>query len=402
MASRSVQIVISGYYGFRNSGDEAVLKSILNSLAAQEAAEGIRIVPVVLSNDPEWTARMYNVRSVHRMKLAEIRQLMKESDGMISGGGSLLQDSTGLLTIPYYLGIVHIAQWARKPVFIYAQGVGPVQRPFFFKWIRNVFRKSAYISVRDQESAALLGRMGIEADRVSVVADPVMGLTLPETGTEHVDDTQAASLHTGIADLTEESESHQPSNLSDRDYELPIIGIAIRFWDKQRRELDGIADGLKQLANTRPVHLRFLPFHLPEDEQASAYVIERIGDLNANGSFISIAQQVTDPQQMLAEVNKCDLMLGMRLHSLIYAASLQVPLLGISYDPKIDQFLNRLHIQPTGTSTAVNSDHLRAEMTALLDQSQQWKQEKAPYIEALKQDAASPAQFIAHYFLKQR
>ncbi|WP_411343985.1 polysaccharide pyruvyl transferase family protein [Paenibacillus sp. WLX1005] len=426
MASQSVQIVISGYYGFRNSGDEAVLKSILNSLAAQEAAEGIRIVPVVLSNDPEWTARMYNVRSVHRMKLAEIRQLMKESDGMISGGGSLLQDSTGLLTIPYYLGIVHIAQWARKPVFIYAQGVGPVQRPFFFKWIRNVFRKSAYISVRDQESAALLGRMGIEAERVSVVADPVMGLTLPETVATHADGKRATALHTATTDLTKKLSINNPSDVivpaegpdhdqtsdaistipsshgSKEDLGLPVIGISIRFWDKQRRELDGIADGLKKLAAARPVHLRFLPFHLPEDEQASAYVIKRIGDLNANGSFISTAQQVTDPQQMLAEVNKCDLMLGMRLHSLIYAASLQVPLLGISYDPKIDQFLNRLHIQPTGTSTVVNSDHLQAEMMALLDQSPQWKHEKAPYIEALKQDAASPAQFIAHYFLKQR
>ncbi|MEW4372152.1 polysaccharide pyruvyl transferase CsaB [Paenibacillus kandeliae] len=385
MASKSVQIVISGYYGFGNSGDEAVLKSILNSLAAQEEAEGIRIIPVVLSNDPEWTARMYNVRSVHRMKLAEIRQLMKESDGMISGGGSLLQDSTGLLTIPYYLGIVHIAQWARKPVFIYAQGVGPVQRPFFFTWIRNVFRKSVYISVRDQESAALLGRMGIEAERVSVVADPVMGLTLPETDVTKVDDHLVS-----------------PSTSAKEEHTLPVIGISVRFWDKQRRELDGIADGLKKLASTRPVHLRFLPFHLPEDEQASAYVVQRIGDISSNGSIISTAQQVTDPQQMLAEVNDCDLILGMRLHSLIYAASLQVPLLGISYDPKIDQFLNRLHIQPAGTSTAVNSDQLQAEMATLLDQPQQWKNEKAPYIQALKQDAASPAQFIAHYFLKQR
>lgn len=385
MASKSVQIVISGYYGFGNSGDEAVLKSILNSLAAQEEAEGIRIIPVVLSNDPEWTARMYNVRSVHRMKLAEIRQLMKESDGMISGGGSLLQDSTGLLTIPYYLGIVHIAQWARKPVFIYAQGVGPVQRPFFFKWIRNVFRKSAYISVRDQESAALLGRMGIEAERISVVADPVMGLPLPETSVSNAEDQRVS-----------------PSTVAKEDHTLPVVGISVRFWDKQRRELDGIADGLKKLASTRPVHLRFLPFHLPEDEQASAHVVQRIGDIGSNGSIISTAQQVTDPQQMLAEVNHCDLILGMRLHSLIYAASLQVPLLGISYDPKIDQFLNRLHIQPAGTSTAVNSDHLQAEMATLLDQPQQWKNEKAPYIQALKQDAASPAQYIAHYFLKQR
>ncbi|WP_322924000.1 polysaccharide pyruvyl transferase CsaB [Paenibacillus campi] len=418
MGSVSVQIVISGYYGFRNSGDEAVLKSILNSLAQQGEAAGIQIVPVVLSNDPEWTARMYNVRSVHRMKLGEIRALMKESDGLISGGGSLLQDATGPLTIPYYLGIIHIAQWARKPVFIYAQGVGPVQKGFFFKWIRNVFRKSVYVSVRDQESAALLGRMGLDQSRIAVVADPVMGLPLPDdvgsttspnssSAHNYAGEVSGGTGHSSAEDdrIRVAVDSTAPtSSVSDETnvQSVPLIGISLRFWDKQRRELDGIAAALQQLVRQRRVQLRFLPFHLPEDEQASAYVIERIGELDTSGSTISIAEQVVDPQQMLAEVSRCDLVLGMRLHSLIYAASQHVPLLGISYDPKIDQFLNRLAIEPSGTSESVQPDRLLTHMLDVLDASVEWKRSKATYIAALKQDAAQPAQFIAHYFLEQR
>jgi polysaccharide pyruvyl transferase CsaB len=417
MGSVSVQIVISGYYGFRNSGDEAVLKSILNSLADQEQTAGIKIVPVVLSNDPEWTARMYGVRSVHRMKLGEIRALMRESDGLISGGGSLLQDATGPLTIPYYLGIIHIAQWARKPVFIYAQGVGPVEKGFFFKWIRNVFRKSAYVSVRDQESAALLGRMGLDPGRITVVADPVMGLPLPENEASTAP-ASSVSMQNSTAKVTEAGHIGAENDMiplavdsgaadsgmnAEADANaVPCIGISLRFWDKQRRELNGIAYALQQLARQRSVHLRFLPFHLPEDEQASAYVIERIGDIHSSGSTISTAEQVVDPQQMLAEVSRCDLVLGMRLHSLIYAASQHVPLLGISYDPKIDQFLNRLAIEPSGTSEAVQPDRLLNDMLHVLDTAAEWKRDKAPYIAALKQDAAQPAQFIAHYFLGQR
>ncbi|WP_458121102.1 polysaccharide pyruvyl transferase CsaB [Paenibacillus sp. Z6-24] len=392
MAPVSVQIVISGYYGFRNSGDEAVLKSILNSLAAQEEEQGIRIVPVVLSNDPEWTSRMYGVRSVQRMKLGEIRQLLKESDGLISGGGSLLQDSTGLLTIPYYLGIIHIAQWVRKPVFIYAQGVGPVQRPFFFKWIRNFFRKSAYISVRDQESAALLGRMGIDASSVEVVADPVMGLPLPE----NTSPTQSSGSTGFYGNVAETGTSYTTAA------SLPVIGISVRFWDKQRRELDGISEGLKILSSQRPVHLRFLPFHLPDDEQASRYVIDKIGDISGNGSIISTAEQVTDPQQMLAEVSRCNILLGMRLHSLIYAASQSVPLMGVSYDPKIDQFLNRMQIKPTGTSSITEPSRLVEDAIYLLEHEQEWKHNKLPLIHALQQDAARPAHFIAQYFLAKR
>jgi polysaccharide pyruvyl transferase CsaB len=383
MATASAKIVISGYYGFRNSGDEAVLKSILNSLEDQGKQQGIQIEPIVLSGDPEWTSKMYGVRSVGRLKIREIRQLLKESDGLISGGGSLLQDSTGIMTIPYYLGIVRIAQWLRKPVFIYAQGVGPVQKKFFFSWIKTSFKRSAYISVRDQESALLLEKMGLSRSKIEVVADPVMGLPLPTTRNP----IQVKSLtHVGEANMDS----------------LPVVGISVRFWDKQRRELDGIADGLRLLSQELPVHLRFLPFHLPEDEQASQYVIDRIGDIREHGSMISSAEQVTDPQQMLVEVSHCHAIIGMRLHSLIYAASQSVPLIGISYDPKIDQFLNRLQIQATGTSTKVDPLQLAKETKVLLDDQEGWRASKASFIELLKQDAASPARFIAHYYLAQR
>lgn len=383
MVTASAKIVISGYYGFRNSGDEAVLKSILNSLEDQGKQQGIQIEPIVLSGDPEWTSKMYGVRSVGRLKIREIRQLLKESDGLISGGGSLLQDSTGIMTIPYYLGIVRIAHWLRKPVFIYAQGVGPVQKKFFFSWIKNSFKKSAYVSVRDQESALLLEKMGLSRSKVEVVADPVMGLPLP---------VKQEPIHINPLNTIKEA------NIDS----LPVVGISVRFWDKQRRELDGIADGLRLLSQELPVHLRFLPFHLPEDEQASQYVIDRIGDISDHGSVISSAEQVTDPQQMLVEVSRCHAIIGMRLHSLIYAASQSVPLIGISYDPKIDQFLNRLQIQATGTSTKVEPLQLAQETKALLDDQEGWRASKASLIELLKQDAASPARFIAHYYLAQR
>lgn len=110
----------------------------------------------------------------------EVRKAIAESAGLISGGGSLLQDVTSSKTIPYYLGIIKLAQWLGKPVFIYSQGIGPVNRKLFHPLIRSVFRKCAYISVRDEQSRQLLQSMGISQDKVEVVPDPVMGLTLPE------------------------------------------------------------------------------------------------------------------------------------------------------------------------------------------------------------------------------
>lgn len=71
MVAAAQKIIISGYYGFRNSGDEAVLQSILNALRKQSEAAGITLTPVVLSIDPEWTTAAYGVESVHRMKLGK-------------------------------------------------------------------------------------------------------------------------------------------------------------------------------------------------------------------------------------------------------------------------------------------------------------------------------------------
>lgn len=379
MVTTSQKLVISGYYGFRNSGDEAVLKSILTALEEESHRSNVTIEPIVLSGDPESTTSMYGVRSVHRMKLKEVREAIKESDGLISGGGSLLQDATGLKSIPYYLGVIKLAQWLKKPTFIYAQGIGPVNRKIFNPMIRSVFKACNYVSVRDEQSAEYLRGLGLQWNQIHVVPDPVMGLPLPEAKVEEVSsvavNAQGASIHT----------------------KLPVIGVSVRFWESDRKELTAIAAGLKKLCSKKAVHLRFMPFHLPIDEQASRFVMEMLGDLGNKGSEVSITKDLTDPQLMLQEVSNCDVVIGMRLHSLIYAASQYVPPVGISYDPKIDQFMLRLDSETVGSTDALDGDKLAKTVANLLDQRSQWLKEHEEGITELKQEAKVPAQQIIKY-----
>jgi polysaccharide pyruvyl transferase WcaK-like protein len=103
---RTVRLVLSGYYGFRNSGDEAVLLGILQALDEAGKARGLRFEPIVLSGDPAWTERQYGVAAVPRMNPTAVWRALLASDGLISGGGSLLQDATGWKSIPYYLGVI--------------------------------------------------------------------------------------------------------------------------------------------------------------------------------------------------------------------------------------------------------------------------------------------------------
>jgi polysaccharide pyruvyl transferase CsaB len=376
MVTTPRRIVISGYYGFKNSGDEAVLKSILTALEQEANAQGITVAPIVLSNNPRLTKRLYGVQAVNRMDMRKVLRAIYTSHGLISGGGSLLQDATSKKTIPYYLAVIKIAQWLWKPTFIYSQGVGPVNNKAFFPFIRNAFKKSKLVSVRDIESAELLQSMGLGEELLHVVPDPVMGLPLSS-------DPEIQAEDLGVMEMGDS---------------LPIVGVSLRFWREDRSDMNRIAEALRLLCEDRAVHLRFLPFHMPSDEEASRYVIERIGDIAELGCEISICPSLEQPQAMLAEVSRCELLVGMRLHSLIYAASQQVPMIGISYDPKIDNFLNRLGMEAAGTTEVLNPDLLVGEATYLMNNRSQWQQDKAEAIANLKDQASEPAELIVEYF----
>ncbi|MBW7475016.1 polysaccharide pyruvyl transferase CsaB [Paenibacillus oenotherae] len=378
------RVVISGYYGYRNSGDEAVLKSILFALQEEGARQGVSIVPVVLSIDPAWTSEMYGVEAVHRMRLGEVIRAIRSSDGLISGGGSLLQDATGIKTIPYYTGVLRLAQLLRKPTFVYAQGIGPVNRRWMDRLIRGVMRRSAYISVRDAESAALLGRMGVPHDRIDVVPDPVMGLPLPTA--PGLGGAGAGAAGTAAAPGGGEAASPAAER-------LPVVGVSLRHWRKDGADLARAAAALGALARSRAVRLRFLPFHTPSDAEASRWVLGQLGDLGA--SVAEIAEPGDDPQQMLLEVSRCDVLFGMRLHALIYAANQSVPMLGLSYDPKIDQFLNRIGLTPVGTTESLEPAIFASAAIKLLDKPEEWLQTHRSAIDKLKQEARRPAQQIS-------
>ncbi|RIX51097.1 polysaccharide pyruvyl transferase CsaB [Paenibacillus nanensis] len=362
------RIAISGYYGFSNSGDEAVLRSILLALEEEAAAQGVTVQPIVLSADPAWTSRMYGVESAHRMRPGDLLRTLRSCDALISGGGSLLQDVTGGMTIPYYTGILKLAQWLGKPTFAYAQGIGPVNRRAMYPLIRSAMRRSKYVSVRDAESAALLGRIGVPLDRIDVVPDPVMGLPLPE----------------GTTAAREGAETP------------PVIGVSLRGWREDGADLARAAEALAALSKRRPVRLRFLPFHTPSDKVTSEEVMERLSGRLGEGSSAELTDPGDDPQAMLLAVSRCDALFGMRLHALIYAANQQVPMLGLSYDPKIDQFLNRLGLAPIGTTESLDAEAFADAACALLDAPDDWRARYGPAIDELKRQAKDPAQQIIH------
>ena len=151
------RILLSGYYGFGNVGDEAILTSTIKTLQLQ--APGVQIA--VLSNEPAETARTYNVRAMHRMWPHHVLNAISETDLVVFGGGSLLQDDTSLRSLLYYLSVIFLAKIMGKPVIVYANGIGPLHSRLGRFLTRVALNTVKDITVRDQESFKELKKIGV-------------------------------------------------------------------------------------------------------------------------------------------------------------------------------------------------------------------------------------------------
>ena len=118
-----MKIVISGYYGSKNGGDEAMLAAMLEVL--REEIPNLHVT--VISLNPEYTKRRHNVDAVPRPDIWTIIQRIRTADLLISGGGSLLQNVTSGRSLYYYLAIIFLALLFGRKVMLYAQGIGPIR-----------------------------------------------------------------------------------------------------------------------------------------------------------------------------------------------------------------------------------------------------------------------------------
>ena len=164
------RVVISGYYGFGNFGDEAILAVLTDKL------KKLGLEVVVLSSNPRRTSMGYFVNSINSFDFHQVSGLIKQSDILISGGGSLLQDATSIKSLIYYLWVIFTALRFKKKVIIFAQGIGPIRNKIAQFVTSKILKRCDYVSVRDYRSQAVLEWWGVKSD---LLCDPIFSLNLP-------------------------------------------------------------------------------------------------------------------------------------------------------------------------------------------------------------------------------
>ena len=92
------RILLAGYYGFGNLGDEAILEMAIKQILEITDRKNI----TVLSGNKEVTNKKYNVNTIDRYNVFSIINQLMKSDALVFGGGSLLQDITSKRSIYYF------------------------------------------------------------------------------------------------------------------------------------------------------------------------------------------------------------------------------------------------------------------------------------------------------------
>lgn len=306
------QLVLSGYYGYRNLGDEAICASILGQLRLRD------VETLVLSSDPEWTSKVHECRSLKRSDLGKVTQALTKADLFVQGGGSLIQDATSWRSPLFYLGQLLHSRIVGTPWMLLSQGIGPLNRGWLHYLTRETLVHGSALTLRDTASVAWAAGNLPHDLPIFLTADPVF-LLEPASS----DRVRWLVESTGLAELPR-----------------PWTFISAKGRTKDPIEAKAWIEALNAFGRDFGGTLVIAPFFPAMDKAFTSMLEQQI-----TGPHLALPADLT-PQEMLGLYGEAALVIAGRLHPLIFAANRRVPFAAISYDPKMDAAASEFDVEP--------------------------------------------------------
>lgn len=343
-----MRYVISGYYGDKNAGDEAILAGILQEIGRRDPDARF----VVLSFDPDDTERRHGqgrelaAVSTSLRSPGRLRTVMRGADLLISGGGSFLHEADfelhgrsflfrkgRLRPVPYFLSVILMARAQGLPVMWYAQGLGPLHTRAARSLVARAATSSQAVTWRDPDSARLAYEIGVRAPVHLVASDPVYALT-PAAEERAQAELEGRGLSAGSR----------------------YLAVCPRPWLGRTGYLEALGRSLDKAGAALDLEILLVPFH----ELLDPPVCDTLAARPALAGRAHSLPPVSDPAVLAAVLGGAESVVAMRLHSGILAATAGTPAVVIDYDPKTKAFAEQ-----TGQSRwAVSVDDLEQEGTS--------------------------------------
>ena len=287
------RILLCGYYGEHNLGDDALLEVLSGQLP-----QGWQ--PWITGHDASAIrAIIPNGKVVNRRSLRSVLKSIKQVEVVVLGGGSLLQDSTSFRSLVYYIIVILVALGRRKPVLLWGQGLGPLRHASSRFLVSCILNGATSITWRDTASMQLAKRIGIKT-LMSAAPDPVW--------------THQMNEYQGGGNIVL---CWRPTRL-----------LTTNSWSLLLQAVD-------QLSESSGRSVTWFAFHTNQDVNLLE-TLERKGLVPkrlASKSNTITAKNIDHAQEIFSSAG---LVIAMRLHALILSIVSQCPTTGLSYDPKVE------------------------------------------------------------------
>jgi polysaccharide pyruvyl transferase CsaB len=324
-SSAAPRVVLGGWYGAGNLGDELLLE-IISGWVRDAGA-----IPVAISTHPDWTRQTLGIEAVGYGDLPAIVEALAEADLFVLGGGGLFQDynefdAASLARFPawnvsQYAQFLFLADELGLPTLALAQGLGPLRGSEGRQIAADVFSRAGGVSVRDHDSASLLKEIGVDRE-VTVAPDPAWSWRPAKSG--------SSSLR------------QRYPQLEDR----PVMAMILRDWPFDAQWERACATALRD-ALPEGWGVLWLDFHRPPDAQATGHseiAARMVEQLDATGMHVVWdGAGVDEAVHLLAQ---CDACVAMRLHGVLLAVANGLPVVAIEYDGKVASLARDLAIPP--------------------------------------------------------
>lgn len=323
---RAKQVIVSGYYGAGNAGDEMILQSLIEAIEAGDSAAQVSVA----AESPETAERLHGRQSFNRKSLAESLQAARTASTVVLGGGGLWQDyafdATGGLASLFEAPKRSVSGTAVLPLMarifgagfhVAGLGVGPLENQDARRLARFLCDQADSILVRDGDSRALLMASGVPGDRIQAAPDPVYALSL--------------------------SPPPPPVEIEAfREAGYVVLGVNLRTWNRPEAQglVEAIAGALRTIAREQPLAIVAIPMQYAKagDQEVLRVLGSTLGE-----DIPCFLPRIQPADSALAgTIAALDGMLCMRLHAALLAHRLRRPVVGLSYDPKVRRHFEEL------------------------------------------------------------
>jgi len=299
--------VLLGYYGFGNMGDDALLSNIIKNLRSRIPHLRIAVLSYNVKSMRN-KLRSENIDVYNRFNPYSVLRVFKNSRHLMFGGGTLLQDNTSTKSLLYYLYMIRAAKRFGLDVILYANGIGPIRKDINRSRIKRILPDISLITARDKQTYEYIKELD-ESVNIFLTADEALTTVPSDPDCELIG-----------------------KSFSDNNF----ICISVRKWrDINDEEYIKYAKVISDFCKVNSLNALFIVMETHND-LAITQMIQKSFDVETHVLF---AGDGMNGDELVGVMSKSLFTVSVRLHSLIFSACANVPMIGLSYDPKVSSFM---------------------------------------------------------------